>query len=519
MTRLGMLVVAGVAAVVCCLAFVFQGSRGIWQPDEGYYVGTSVTMVEKDTLLIPFLGEDEIFLDKPPMVYWSIIAGMELFGHTEFAVRFFHGTAFVLTSLVTGLLAWRMYRSARMAILSVFIYATMVVPFFAANFVTPDTLLTLWTTLAMLCFWESTQNKPRIAFWQMLLALTLGLGFLAKGPAVFIPCGAMFVFLIVRKQLGDYFLSSRMLAAILFFLAVGLGWYVYVSVEVPGSLAYLFESQLWGRLISEKFKRNPGLTGALIYVPVILLGTMPWSILWLERTRSTGRAIFGVQWWRALGDRPAELLLTCWFVVPIIVLVLSSSKLGLYALPLFPMLAISTARVWDSKLPRVSRLGLWAGLAVYKRHIAVCSAIALVLLLGKFGLANMPSASDMRLLAEHLKNHLPEGPYELGTVDKRADGLLFYGVREVEHLTDESNPYPTFSGTENVLAEIAEYDQTEGTLLLLVMGRNKTQELSQTLRKGNIRFSTVELQYGRRLLTLQSHQADQSHGPNSTELP
>jgi len=54
------------SGLLLVLAFAFQGNRGIWQPDEGYYTGTAITMLKKDSLLIPYLGEDEIFLDKPP---------------------------------------------------------------------------------------------------------------------------------------------------------------------------------------------------------------------------------------------------------------------------------------------------------------------------------------------------------------------------------------------------------------------------------------------------------------------
>ena len=97
-------------ACLLILAFSFQGSRGIWQPDEGYYTGTAVTMLARDSFFVPYLGEHEIFLDKPPMIYWGIIAGLKLFGHSEFAVRFFHALCFVLTSLSVGSLTYSMYK-------------------------------------------------------------------------------------------------------------------------------------------------------------------------------------------------------------------------------------------------------------------------------------------------------------------------------------------------------------------------------------------------------------------------
>lgn len=230
--------------VLCLLAFAFQGSRGIWQPDEGYYVGTAITMLQKDSLLIPYLGEDEIFLDKPPIVYWQIISGLKLFGYTEFAVRFFHGVCFVLTSLITGFLSWEMFKDRKVAFLSAFIYATMVIPFIAANFVTPDTPLALWTIAAVFFFWKSVQPSSRKKLWQLLMCVAVGFGFLAKGCAVFIPCAGLFAFLAIRKQLFRYFWTRWAIAGFLIFAAVGLGWYFYIGIKIPGSLSYFFDSQI-----------------------------------------------------------------------------------------------------------------------------------------------------------------------------------------------------------------------------------------------------------------------------------
>jgi 4-amino-4-deoxy-L-arabinose transferase-like glycosyltransferase len=501
MRRFHVTATIGLLLALCLLAFVFQGSRGIWQPDEGYYVGTAVTMLHKHTLLVPYLGEEEIFLDKPPMVYWSVMAGLKLLGHTEFAARFVHGLVFVLTALATGAAGWRLCGSRRAGFLSAFVYATMCVPFFAGNVVTPDGLVTLWTTVAMLCFWMSLETGTPRAWWQMLLCLAVGLGFLAKGPAVLIPCGAMAVFLLIRRQMLRYFLRPQSLLGLAIFLAVGLGWYAHISAVTPGALAYFFDSQVWGRLVSGRFNRNPGFSGALIYVPIILLGTLPWSAIWLGRGRMLLATVLRPAWWWQLRNRPAELLLACWFIVPMAVLCVSSSKLGFYALPVFPAIAIAIARVWNEKLPVVTG-GFHECMAAYRRPAAVCCVVVTLLIVAKFVFAAVPSSSDMRVLWGQLQDKLPAGRYELGTVDRRADGLLFYGVMELEHLTDEKDPYPTFSGTKHVLDELNEQDGTDESRVLLVMGENQTRQLCTVLADAGISFDKVPLPYSRSLLLL-----------------
>jgi 4-amino-4-deoxy-L-arabinose transferase len=265
------------------LGFGFQGSRGIWQPDEGYYVSTAVTMLARGELLIPYLGE-EVFLDKPPMMYWGIIGGIKLFGHNEFGARAFNALCFLGTILTVGFLGSCLFRTKRDAVAASFIYATMVLPFGAANFVTADTPLVLWTTLAALFFWKSVDPRERRTIgWKLLLCGSIGLGFLAKGPAALIPCEGMFVFLAVRCQATRYFLTPLAVLGVLIFCAVGLGWYMYVALEVSGAASYFIDNEVWGRLVSDKYNRNPGVTGALIYVPVLVFGSLPWSAIWWER--------------------------------------------------------------------------------------------------------------------------------------------------------------------------------------------------------------------------------------------
>ncbi|MBN2456818.1 MAG: glycosyltransferase family 39 protein [Sedimentisphaerales bacterium] len=489
--------------IICLiiLAFLFQGSRGIWQPDEGYYTGTAVTMLAKDSLFIPYLGEHEIFLDKPPMIYWGIIAGLKLFGHSEFAVRFFHGLCFVLTSLTVGWLSYSMFKDKWLALLSSLIYATMVIPFIAANFVTPDTILALWTTLSALCFWKSVkiQGKTRI-LWQMLLCGAVGLGFLAKGPAILIPCGGMFVFLLIRKEILRYFLSPWSLLGVLIFLVTGLSWYIWVGFKVPGALSYFIDNQILGRLITEKYNRNPGFSGALIYVPVLIFGSLPWSAIWLEKKGIFKSALLSKQWWKELSVKPELLFLLCYFFVPLVILCLASSKLGLYALPVFVPLAIATAKLWIRKAPVIDSVSFSRFLKCYIRPIRLVSCWVFLLLISKLALAYYPTQDNMKTLWSQVNKHLPSGSYELCTVDERADGLLFYGAYEVEHLTDDSNPYPTFTKTETILEEIKEFVKENETGFFLVIEDDDIVEAINILKKSDIECRVVHLPYQRAML-------------------
>ena len=487
-----------IAAAVLVLALAFQGSRGIWQPDEGYYVGTAVTMIKNGNFLIPKLGGG-LFLEKPPMIYWGIIAGIKTFGQTEQACRLFNATCFALTAALTGLLSFSLFGKKLNAVLCAFIYATMAVPFTAANFVTPDTPLVLWTTASILCFWKSlnTDSQHR-NFFRMLLYVSLGLGFLTKGPAVLIPCTGMFVYLLLTGQAKKFFSTLWTLPDILLFIIIGLSWYFYVSAKVPGAAAYFFDNQIWGRLVTEKYQRNPEPLKAFIYIPVLLFGSLPWSAIWLENTKRLKTTILSKNWWKNLPQHPRKLFLLTAFFVPLLVLSLASSRLILYSLPLFPIFAAATSPLWTYKLQSLLD---GVELKAFTKPVILVPLWMSLLLFSRFALAHLHnSEKDARALWAEISPYIPNGKYEIVTLDRRADGLLFYGAQEVENVTRKDDPYPTFSIPEKFETELASMSRDNYIHLFIIDSKHELDLVLNILKKHNIEARIIDFEHEKWLL-------------------
>jgi len=100
------------------LGLCFQGSRGVWEPDEGFYANVALGMLRGHDWLIPRLN-GEPFLDKPPLLYWSIALGMKVLGENEWGLRAANALAFAGATLLVGLLAarWWGLRAGRLAAL------------------------------------------------------------------------------------------------------------------------------------------------------------------------------------------------------------------------------------------------------------------------------------------------------------------------------------------------------------------------------------------------------------------
>ncbi|NLH16369.1 MAG: glycosyltransferase family 39 protein [Phycisphaerae bacterium] len=499
-----------VGVLLVFLAFGFLGSRGIWQPDEGYYVATAVTMQEQNNWLVPKMGES-IFLEKPPMMYWGIMAGFQFLGRTEFAARAFHGICYLATGVIVIFLGRRIFPGTEVGLWGGVMFMTMPIPFIAASYITPDMPLTLMTTLAMLAFWQSLQPQTRHAdLWKVAMCAMLGLGFLCKGPAALIPTAGMFVYLMIHGRVRQYFFTRSAWICAATFLVTGLWWYGLISIRVPGAARYFFDNQIWGRLVSDKYERNPGLGGALIYFPTILLGCLPWSIGWFSRRKVWMNIKSPLDIWRWLDTDPAGSFLFCWIVVPLLVLSLASSKLPLYSLPLFPALAIGSAALWirDNSVDGILRPDH------LRRTVITIVIWSGIMLLIRLCLAFYPTPNDMRNLWAEIKPHLPSGLYEILTLDEPADGLVFYGAHEVENITLRPNPYPFFTMPETLPYELGEIQDDQHPYQIIAHNPKILSLIRNLLHQREIRFREVPLRFERTLLLCDRFQPSESEIPS-----
>ena len=475
---------------ILALAFGFQGSRGIYSPDEGYYVSIAQAMAQTGDWLIPRLHQVP-WLDKPPLSLWGIATGLLVFGQNEWGARASHALCYTLTVMLVFVLG-RTLGTRREGWLAATIYATMAIPFTAANVVTPDTPLALWTTAAFICFWKTIEPGARHTIsWKLLMCAAFGLGFLTKGPAALIPSATMFAFLLVRRQAWSYLLTPWALLCVILFAVLGLGWYAYLARAVPGSLAYFWDNQVLGRTISDKYARNAGIKGAIIYLPVIFLGTLPWSVAWWLALWRTRRWFFARAFWRGVMEADASLLIGLWIAVPLLILALASSKLPLYALPIFPALALLTARLIPMHLLMENPLGL------SMRTMGLLAVWCLVMLGLKAASAYYSNDMDMRALYSNLKHDLPGGPYEIVAVDEHLEGLGFYLSALVEQVTTSDDPYPFFVLPEQMSEEVREMHTEPVTHLVICKKKKREKELHKALTLSGVTFRERVLPFNR----------------------
>jgi 4-amino-4-deoxy-L-arabinose transferase len=430
---------SGALLALLLYACALQGVRPLYSPDEGRYTDVALMMLADGDWLHPMLHPEVPHWSKPPLTYWSIGASLAVFGHAEWAARLPGALAFAGTVLLLLRLGRRFVPTQPW--LAGLVYATFALPPLAANLVTTDTLLALFETLQVVAFvdlwWATDPGRARRA--GLLLGLAAGLAFLTKGPPGLLALAACLAF----AGWEDGLRGLRRVAGwrtLLVFVLVGGSWYALIAVQEPGVLRYFLVEEVVNRVASDRMHRNAQWYGAItVYLPTLLLGTLPWLPLVLAsawRGRRQARA-------RLRGDAGLRLLV-CWLLLPLAVFVLARSRLPLYLLPLFAPLALLVA---CSVAP----------LAPARWQVALLVAWSLLLVGARALPALLDVAADDRALAKAISALLPSAPDEVAFVATAPRfGLRFYLGSEVERI-DLPDAGPT-AQAQDLSGELQEHE-------------------------------------------------------------
>jgi 4-amino-4-deoxy-L-arabinose transferase len=382
-----------VLALLLLLAFAFQGTRGIWEPDEGRYTSAGINMLRSGDWMVPSIDAEHPHLTKPPVTYWSLAASFGLLGANEWAARLPAALAFVGTGLFVFGLGRRLVPARPW--LAPVVWSLSFAPFLSVNIVSTDILLLLFETAAMWAFveaWHSPAAARRRSIRWMWLAWALA--FMTKGPPGLLPLVAMIALCAFhdRARLRGLFDP----AGLLVFVVVSSAWFVAVIAQDPGRLSYFLGYEVYDRVFTAVQNRNAEwYGGVIIYFPVLLVGGLPWSALAVAAAGGPRAA------WRAVRARVRErnpdwLLLLYWFALPFAIFMAARSRLPLYIMPLFVPLTLMFSRA----------LVRWPWLTASRLRVLIVTT-TVVLLACKVGLAHWHSDRDSRSMAAAVAHAVP----------------------------------------------------------------------------------------------------------------
>lgn len=313
--------------------FVSLGAWGPLESSEARYAEIGREMLVNGDWLHPRLLGIQHF-HKPPLTYWLTAAGLAVFGPHAAGVRILPVLAVLLQVLLIYKLAELLFNGDRArALASAVIYGTLPVVLISALNVTTDAYLAtleLAAAYSILRYYAGGQIRWLYVFW-----VGLGFAFLTKGPVGFIlplmvVIGHYFKQDTNQKQARRPFTVHHALGFGLFVL-VGLSWYLYLIGENPAFIRYfLFEHTVERFANASTFNRAKPWWFYVVLAPAT---SLPWAVALITLAVRTRWATVP-QLWRNV--------LIFWVLLPLFFFSLSSSKLLLYVLPIFPGMALLT---------------------------------------------------------------------------------------------------------------------------------------------------------------------------------
>jgi 4-amino-4-deoxy-L-arabinose transferase-like glycosyltransferase len=243
------------------------------EPQEARYAEIPRQMLAQGRLVVPTL-HGEAYLDKPPLLYWAVMASYRLFGIHDWSARLVPGLAGVLTVLCTYL--WgRRFLGPQAGLCAAVILCLMPEFVYRGRMLTFDTLLALWVTAALASAHVGLSDASLRWRWWLLSALACGLGLLTKGPvALALVAGPVLAMRLVDRRLarpgvGGWTVYLALTAAI------AAPWYLAVMQAMPDFAGYFFWKHNVVRFLTPFDHARP----VWYYLPGLLAGLLPWTLL------------------------------------------------------------------------------------------------------------------------------------------------------------------------------------------------------------------------------------------------
>jgi 4-amino-4-deoxy-L-arabinose transferase-like glycosyltransferase len=332
------------------------------------------------------------YLEKAPLLYWSMAASFRLFGVSTAAARVPLALTVLALALAVETFARRAFHSTQAGLYAALILLSSFGIFIFTRIIIPDAMVCLWLTLALYCFWLTEENSDsgaapsRRLCWAF--AACCALNVLTKGLiGIVFPIAIVAIYLLLTRGWSATIARIRQLyplSSTAVFLAIAAPWHILIALANPtqghpggltfahghfsvplptqgnvhGWLWFYFVNEQVLRYLNIRVPRDYDTVPLWLFWGLCLIWLMPWSAFMFKAVGQLSflvntlfRAIEHGRWrhkgylnqLRAMIFRPnAERLLILWMALPLLFFSLSTRQ-EYYVLPAFPAIAVLIA--------------------------------------------------------------------------------------------------------------------------------------------------------------------------------
>ncbi|HEX5394556.1 MAG TPA: glycosyltransferase family 39 protein [Rhodocyclaceae bacterium] len=274
------------------------------------------------------------YIEKPPLLYWSIAVSMSLFGEHDWAVRLVSASAGMIC-LGFVYAYGRAMVGARFGFLAAFALGTSAGFVMMSKVAMTDALLSGYLTGALLLSqWALRQQRLRL-LWAAMVCLALAV--LAKGLVAFALYGLVWFGWLVTAGRGQrlrvvLFLNRPSAWGV--FLLVVAPWHIAAALALPEFSWFYFINEHVLRFLGLRVPKDYYSGTPFYYLPRLVLMAAPWGFALLAGLARRGKTN---------GDGIGAFLWAC-VLAPLIFFSASSAKANYYVLVCLPGLALLAAR-------------------------------------------------------------------------------------------------------------------------------------------------------------------------------
>ena len=331
----------------------------LMEPDEGRYSAIPSEMNHSGDYVTPHL-KGTVYLEKPPLCYWSTALSFKIFGENEFSSRLFSA----LCAWGCILLVYRMgtfFHGEKTGFYAAAVLTTSLFPFAIGRLNILDMPLAFFVSVAVWFgyryFSDGGYGKKNVYLFYLFCALA----FLTKGLiGIVFPSAIVIILLIFAGRWRDI-LRLFSPAGIIIFLTVAGPWLFLVQKANKDFLWFFFVQEHFLRYTTTIHSRNEPI---YFYVPIIIAGTMPWWAFLFKAVKEGGARLF------SLFTSTEKLFLLTWTGFIFLFFSVSSSKLIPYIAPAFLPIAVFMGHIFRSYDDQVRKFDYSRG-AGFLYHLPV----------------------------------------------------------------------------------------------------------------------------------------------------
>ncbi len=307
----------------------------LMEPDEARYSDIPSLMNRSGDYVTPRLNH-VVYLEKPPLCYWATAVSFRIFGENDFSSRLF----VALCAWGCIILVYRMgtfLHDQKTGLYSAAILTTFLYHALMGRINILDMPLAFFVSLATWAGYRYFASKGEGKGWLYLLYFSSALAFLTKGLiGIVFPFAIVVLWLVFSRRWRDILRIISPFGLVIL-LAVSSPWILLAQEANKDFLWFFFVQEHFLRYTTTMHGRD---SIFLYYVPVLILGTLPWSaFLWKAVKEGTVelKATF-----RGDGYR----FILTWGAFIFLFFSISSSKLIPYVAPVFLPAAVAFGHVF-----------------------------------------------------------------------------------------------------------------------------------------------------------------------------